>query len=337
MMHPHFTHSPRPNPESQSRTGGQVGERQQETAHEEITDAQRERAIFFLAITLIHELAHAVFMTRFPVLSKRNTQITSTSGLRNAEEEDVAATTTTEYEPFHSSQRSAELGHAWETSVFAGGKILSLAQDDYFGLGLGWMRWPGADSFFVRDREGGVRALSRLRLREDARETGTGQGRNNSRSEGRILGPPKYETVYPLDWRYIRRFFLEEFWQRVVVHGINTTSSTDVNLDIDAIGRASPAARTPGFSMGMSAQTFAPPKTLGSRVRNYDWIDHHHTEHDDADPDAGVHAHDAAHDGYSSTCSSSLARGHDGQGVVRRGQLWVVSDDDDEEDESESD
>ncbi len=341
MVHPHFTHSPRPYPESQTRTGGHAGERQQETTHEAITEAQRERAIFFLAITLVHELAHAVFMTRFPVLSKRNTQTTSTAGLCNAEEEDAAAAT--EYEPFHSSQRSAELGHAWETTVFAGGKILSLAQDDCFGLGLGWMRWPGVDSFFVRDHNGGVRALSRLRPEEGsgehARETGMARGRKSG-SEGRILGPPKYETVYPLDWRYIRRFFLEGFWERVV-HGVNTPSSTDLEVDMDTdingTARGGHTQRALGMRMGMGVQAFTPPKTLGSRVRNHDWIDPRYssgTLYPENENARGMEADDAGQDGYSSSCSS-LTRGHDCQGVVRDGQLWVASEDEEEGEEGE--
>ena len=319
MMHPHFTHSPRPQPESQTSTGGQAEEGKQETTtrYEEVSDAQRERAIFFLAITLVHELAHAVFMTRSPVLSKRNTQNPSRTRPGRAGGEDAAVTT--EYEPFHSSQRSAELGHAWETSVFAGGKILSLAQDDHFGLGLGWMRWPGADSFFVRDRDGGVRAFSRLKTRggRDGDASGRGRGRSST-NEVKILGPLKYETVYPLDWRYMRRFFLDGFWERVV-HGTNTASSADVAMDTDGTG--------------IGIQALTPPKILGSRVRNYDWINHRYS-HRTGHTDNGMETDEGEDDGYSSTCSSRT-RGHDVDGVVREGQVWIASDDDDDDDDDD--
>ena len=146
------------------------------------TNAQRLRAAYMLAITLIHELAHAIYMCRF-----------SSQPFDNL----PPSFRTDEYEPFFADQRKAELGHALETCLFGGGKILSLAQADDFSLGLAWQRWPDAEDFFVRNARGGTEALQRL---------------------GSTA--PKWETVYPVSHEWIRRQFEPQFWERLEIEGL---------------------------------------------------------------------------------------------------------------------
>lgn len=142
------------------------------------TDAQRLRAAYMLAITLIHELAHAVYMCRFP------------ANLPTSFRPD-------EYEPFFAGQRKAELGHALETCLFGGGKILSLAQADDFSLGLAWQRWPDGEEFNIQNVQGKVEALRRI---------------------GSLA--PKWETVYAVSHEWVRRQFEPKFWERLEVEGL---------------------------------------------------------------------------------------------------------------------
>jgi hypothetical protein len=316
-LHPHFTHSA---PSSTSQPSSAI------------TPSQRERAIFFLATTLVHELAHAVFMTRFPVLSAQNVWAAQHPGAAASEsssssngssdgsgEEDSA---TTEYEPFQARDRAAELGHAAEAALFGGGKILVLGQTDHFGLGLAWVAWPGVDSegFFVRDRSGGVRAFARA-------EEG-----------GKVVGQHKWETVYPLDWRWIRGLFLEGFWDAVDASASAFAPLSFVDFCGDgklyafSVPRSHPQPTVSHPSTGppVGISPLHPPKTLGSRLRNYDWPGLFSGAH----TGAGVIEAD---DGYDFTSGSREGRGrewaHDESGVVRVGQGWVreVEEDEDED------
>jgi len=154
-----------------------------------------------------------------------------------------------------------------------------------------------------------------------SRATKAGDGR-----DGGMLGPPKWETVYPLDWRYIRRFFWEEFWSGRPL-GVN--------------------------GQGEGVRAFEVPKPLGSRLRNWDWVDRRCAAMGlevgggsgssvrggggiggaDADADAD----ETWDDGWSSGCSSR-GRGHDASGVVREGQIWLPEEDEDEfEDDEDED
>lgn len=146
------------------------------------TDSQRLRAAYMLAITLIHELAHALYICRFPSQPFPNLPPEFHSD---------------EYEPFFANQRKAELGHALETCLFGGGKILSLAQADDFSLGLAWQRWPDSQEFYVRNAEGEVEALQRIG------------------STAR-----KWETVYAVSHEWIRRQFEVKFWEQLEVEGL---------------------------------------------------------------------------------------------------------------------
>lgn len=146
------------------------------------TNAQSLRAAYMLAITLLHELAHAIYMCRFSPQPFGNLP----PDFR-----------TDEYEPFFATQRRPELGHALETCLFGGGKILSLAQADDFSLGLAWQRWPDCEDFFVRNARGGTEALQRL---------------------GSTA--PKWETVYTISHEWIRRQFEPKFWERLEVEGL---------------------------------------------------------------------------------------------------------------------
>jgi hypothetical protein len=146
------------------------------------TDTQRLRAAYMLGITLIHELAHAVYMCRFPA----------------APFPDLPPSfRTDEYEPFFAGQRKAELGHALETCLFGGGKILSMGQADDFTIGLGWQRWPDGEDFYVRNKEGEIEALTRV---------------------GSVAA--KWETVYAVRHEWVRRQFEARFWERLEAEGL---------------------------------------------------------------------------------------------------------------------
>ena len=186
------------------------------------TDRERLRASFFLAITLVHELTHAVYMLRVPKSAAFANLADSTAMSPNDCSIDE------EYEPFYSTQRMAELGHALETSIFRtllppspcnqndpytvqlslspeqGGKISSLANLHTFSLGLGWSRWPSADdNFFIPNlnpRSNQPIPLARL---------------TRSISTNTIIPrqAPRWRTLYVLpDW-WLARFFHASFWE----------------------------------------------------------------------------------------------------------------------------
>jgi hypothetical protein len=110
-----------------------------------------------------------------------------------------------EQEPFYATDRKPELGHAWETTILGGGKLLSLASCDTFSIGLGWQRWPGADEFYVRNYWGEIVPLSRMRTEADG--------------GGNLSGAPKWETVYVVSDAWVWKWFLRGFWERLEVEG----------------------------------------------------------------------------------------------------------------------
>ena len=273
-----------------------------------------------LAVTLVHELAHAVYMCRFPspppvldndpllgttpqvrgpatdenptpaasppfrqdhMVSHKEISLPNgkpfphplpsraTTSRRPCPRPPLLHKAYEEHEPFYSVHRKPELGHAWETTVFGSGKILSLASCDDFRIGLGWQRWPGADDFYVNNERGDIVPLCR---------------RN---PDGRPWGAPKWETVYVVSDAWAWKWFLSSFWERVEVEGLNKVSG---------LGRVE--------------------KGLGARVRNYDWVD------------------EGVGDGWVSDCISRR-RGVDREGIVREGQAWVDSENDEDEDEDE--
>jgi hypothetical protein len=113
-----------------------------------------------------------------------------------------------EQEPFYATHRKPELGHAWETTILGGGKLLSLASCDTFSIGLGWQRWPDADEFYVRNYRGEIVPLSRMKT-----EAGGG-------------GAPKWETVYVVSDAWVWKWFLRGFWERVEVEGFGGANGT---------------------------------------------------------------------------------------------------------------
>ena len=273
------------------------------------TDREVLRATFFLAITLIHELAHAVYMLRVPK---------ATASLHGC-------STNEEYEPFYSTQRMAELGHAFESSIFRtmslsncggdftdpksfqpslpseqGGKISSLANLHSFSLGLGWSRWPSADDVFYVNNPRTNQPIPLARL-------------TRSISTNAIIPrqAPRWRTLYILPDAWIVRFFHASFWE---------------NLDVpDAAG---------GGGIGLRSGVFVPPREFGSRCENSDW----------KEGDVGVDEGGVDYGGWGGDCESvgrgaeeEGADGQDGQGVVRSGQPWrgfgLHVDDEDEDEE----
>lgn len=115
------------------------------------TRAQTLRTAYMLAVTILHELAHAVYMCRFPakLTALESGQVIPDLSATNPDIE--------EYEPFYSDRRKAELDHAWETSIFRclpsgfGGQILSLASSPSCHAGLAWQCWPSASDFMIVD------------------------------------------------------------------------------------------------------------------------------------------------------------------------------------------
>jgi len=151
------------------------------------TQPQRLRAMYFLSLTLLHELAHAVWITRVP----------------------VPPAPLIEYEPFYSHQRKSELGHALETTIFGGGKILSLAQDPNFAIGLAWQRWPDADDFYVAGRDHEVVPLARL-----VRSTTSNKPFYYGGGGLEPCTGPRWETQYVIDYDWIKKQFFAEFWDQ---------------------------------------------------------------------------------------------------------------------------
>jgi hypothetical protein len=156
--------------------------------HTNATSEQRMRAAYMLAITLIHELAHAVYICRFPALR------VPAASLR-------PGWSTDEREPFFGAQRKPELGHALETCLFDGGKILSLGEDPEFKLGLGWQRWPDVDDVGVKHHSVENQSIPLVRIGSRA---------------------PKWETVYAIKHEWIRRQFDRGFWKRLEGEGLGT-------------------------------------------------------------------------------------------------------------------
>ncbi len=266
------------------------------------TQEQRLRGAFMLAVTLVHELAHAVYMCRVPdaplvpapqnldsfnphlpagarqgyptpppdpfppSLSGRTPRRRSTPRPRP-----LTRKAYEESEPFYADQRICELGHAWETTIFGGGKVLSLAQDDRFRIGIGWQRWPGVEDFFVRNWRGEVVPLTR--------RGGEGEAWRKA---------PKWETVYIVGDSWVSQWFRQEFWDRIEREGLGNKMAMN-------FGRVE--------------------KVRGVRMRNYDWVD------------------EGSGDGWASDCSSRR-RGADEGGIVRHGQVWLDSEDEDEDDDS---
>jgi hypothetical protein len=156
--------------------------------HTRATSEQRLRAAYMLAVTLIHELAHAVYICRFPALRVPAASL-------------QPGWSTDEREPFFSGQRKPELGHALETCLFDGGKILSLGEDPEFKLGLGWQRWPDVDDVGVMHHSVENQSIPLVR--------------NGVRA-------PKWETVYAIKHEWIRKQFDRAFWEGLEGEGLGT-------------------------------------------------------------------------------------------------------------------
>ncbi|KPI36388.1 uncharacterized protein AB675_2938 [Cyphellophora attinorum] len=69
--------------------------------------------LFFLAVTLVHELAHAVWMCRTAPATEDEKDIDDNNRTQKNKKK-------REHEPFINTDRKSELGKAWETSVFGG-------------------------------------------------------------------------------------------------------------------------------------------------------------------------------------------------------------------------
>ena len=193
--------------------------------------------LFFLAITLVHELAHAVWMIRTAppkdsefecptftphAATATNSDSPSSTPSNNSEQMDIDPPhPKAEHEPFIASQRRPELGQAWETSVFGNyGFIEPLGQcsgrattsgrrwGDLFCMGLG-VRELASDTKETTvevQRNGRREILPLARLHdEDAVED----------EETMPMSAPRYTRVKIMPFDFVYQFFTEGFWWRM--------------------------------------------------------------------------------------------------------------------------
>ena len=290
--------------------------------------AQQLRATFFLAVTLVHELAHAVYMLRFPPGLHHlfpPSQNLFSMGNQHLVSED--------YEPFYSTQFLPELGHAWESSIFRslssassiptptyerGGIISSLANSPAFDIGLAWSRWPSSDSALF---------IPNFRAQQNPHYRPIPLSRLTRHTRSGAICPrptPRWRTIYPLPDSWIAQFFWKEFWDEInVVHPPSPSFFT------------TKATLTGSPNAARQLSRFTPPRKFGVRCANNEWnVDN---EYDPSAADMGVEANWGLGDE-----GSSLNRGDDENGVVRTGQTfqWEMWKDDEmetEEDTSDDD
>lgn len=87
-------------------------------------NSAKVRTILFLAVTLVHEMCHAMYTCNYPV--------------------DPNGTAPRLTEPFYGNQRLAELGNAWESHVFRGSiEPLGAGTEPSLPFGLVCDSWPG--------------------------------------------------------------------------------------------------------------------------------------------------------------------------------------------------
>ena len=91
--------------------------------------------------------------------------------------------------------------------LFGGGRLLALAGDPSFKLGIGWQRWPDASEFFVKNHAGQIVPLIR-------------QTNGLGLVDKRAGKAPKWETVYIVSDEWVYKWFLAEFWEGVENEGL---------------------------------------------------------------------------------------------------------------------
>ncbi|MCJ1305706.1 hypothetical protein MMC08_008522 [Hypocenomyce scalaris] len=157
--------------------------------------SQQLRVSYYLANTLVHEIAHALRNARVPPPPPdtmfdppRNTQ---------------------DYEPFFEDQRRAEVGHAWE-SVVEGGRLLLFPEEQRPGAyGLYTEKWPDIDDFFMQ-----------LPLDESPlirfQDTGLIVPPRTHIVPVRRRQPQKWTTVYGVPMTFVQQLFTRRFWEERV-------------------------------------------------------------------------------------------------------------------------
>jgi hypothetical protein len=167
--------------------------------------------LFFLAVTLVHELAHAVWMCRTAPPMENEMDIDDSDRTRFHKNK-------REHEPFINDDRKSELGKAWETSVFGGfGFVEPLGQlggasdaatswGDLFMMGLGCRQWPDDGESFVEVGDG-----KRKRYRPFARLWEDQEGESTPQP----LSGPRTTKLRILPFEFVYNFFDYRFWDWV--------------------------------------------------------------------------------------------------------------------------
>lgn len=188
------------------------------STHAQSDPTIQRRGMFLLAITLLHELAHAVYMVRippptFPLPTSPHQSPTQTpEGFQahfksQAHDETQTDPKIPEYEPFYATDRKPELGHALESTLFSSSTITSLANDTRFRLGLGCTPLPDASEFYVRNFRGKVVPLTRI-------SPASSEGVSAGESGGvRHLKAGRWEEVFVLGSEWVGKWFWREFWE----------------------------------------------------------------------------------------------------------------------------
>lgn len=139
-------------------------------------DSALRRSIFNLAVTMVHELCHALENAVTLRLDDSETYIP---------------------EPFYSDHRIAELGYAFERVLF-GGVIEPLGYYQAAPYGLVITEWPGI-----------------AEVGSEISPGVTNHSGSAERGSPIKYGCTKF-AVYPIHMFYIAKFFTQEFWEREV-------------------------------------------------------------------------------------------------------------------------
>ncbi|KAI9747447.1 MAG: hypothetical protein M4579_007463 [Chaenotheca gracillima] len=155
------------------------------------TPSRMLRISFALAITLCHELAHAIWMGRSGPLFPYGAGTPPHSHPLQP-----SPLPPCEYEPYFEDDKLTELGYAWEQTAF-GGRIYSFSNDFSCQFGIYFERWPpGADASL----EWGAALASICR------------------------GPPDraHTTHWLVPMTHVRALFTNSFWEEDLMrHGSN--------------------------------------------------------------------------------------------------------------------
>lgn len=165
-------------------------------------DSAVRRRLLILAVTMVHELCHALEIALTPrpkadpkLTSEHSGSEPSESGSEQSESEEPGIPTV---EPFYSNHRVAELGWAFESVVF-GGIVDPLGCFVAAPYGLSIHEFPGLHE--VKSK--------------NSKYPGIAANQSAERGSPIKFGRTK-ESVYPVHMFYVAKLFTQEFWEREV-------------------------------------------------------------------------------------------------------------------------